>query len=331
GAMTLAVVVLGALAAFVDPSGAADLVRAGVVVPLFVASNLPAEQAVLLTLTVAVLFAVDGLRLRRPELLVAGVVTSHATVVAGALAAGGTLGQAGIAVALASVVWAGLGVVLGSEFDAPLAIGAGAGAAIALSVAVDDPQSFAITLAIVGGLGIAAGVVARINGLAHSGGAAVALAAVLHLQLQSVESIELYLLPVAVHLMIAGEVARRRGPVSSWLSTAPGLLLVSGAALGERLVGGGAEHALIAAVVAGTAVALGGARRQAGPLLSGTAVLAILGGHESFSALVGVPAWGWIGIVGSALIAVAVFIERTDTNPMHLGRRLVDVIGDQFE
>jgi hypothetical protein len=142
---------------------------------------------------------------------------------------------------------------------------------------------------------------------------------------------ELYVLPVAVHLAVAGEITRRRGPVSSWLATAPAPALVGSVAVLERIGGGSAWHALTAALVAGAAVAIGGSRRQAGPLLTGTAILAALGVNESYSALAGMPAWGWIGIVGASLIAIAVMIERTDTSPVVVGRRLVDVISESFD
>jgi hypothetical protein len=158
-----------------------------------------------------------------------------------------------------------------------------------------------------------------------------ALGAVFQLSLADVSGMEFYVMPVAAHLAIAGEIARRRGPISSWLSAAPGPALVASVAVLERIAGGSAIHALTAAVVAGAAVAIGGSRRQAGPLLSGTAILAVLAANESASALAGMPAWGWIGIVGAALIGVAVMIERTDTSPVDAGRRLVDVISDSFE
>ena len=321
---------LAAFAQFTD-NALADSCRLWLAVPLIDVMHGPASRSIVVTGAVAAVLAADAIRLRRPELAGVAAVVSHGTVVAVAIAAGLTVPQAGIAVALAAVVWAGFAAIADGPWDQPLLGAAVAAAGISVVLAATDPQALAVTLLLTGALGIAYGFTARSDEVANVGGAAMVVGACLYLNVWHVHSVELYLLPVAAHLAVAGEVLRRRGPVGSWLSAAPAPALLGTAAVLQRLAGGGAEHALIAAAVGAAAVAAGGARRQTGPLLTGTAVLALLGGHESLAALSGVPAWGWIGLVGGALIAAAVGIERTDTNPIDAGRRLVDVIGDQFE
>lgn len=309
----------------------ANICRAWYVLPFCAVFEGPAPRTVTVTAAIAALLGLDALRLRRPELAGIAAITSHATVVALAIAAGFTVGHAGVALALAAVVWVGFAATVGEPWDQPLGVAAAVAAVGALLVASGDQQAFTAALAIVGVLAVAVGASTRVAGLAHAGGVGLVVASVMQLDIAGVQLVEAYLVPVALYLAVAGEHLRRGAPTSSWITAAPAPLLLGGAAVLERVDGGAAVHALIAAVVGAAAVAVGGSRRQAGPLFTGTAVLALLGINESWAALAGVPAWGWIGFVGVSLLGVAVLIERTETSPVAVSRRLVAVISEQFE
>ena len=56
----------------------------------------------------------------------------------------------------------------------------------------------------------------------------------------------------------------------------------------------------------------------------------VLAGHESLSALAGVPTWAWLASAGAVLLAVGVALERSDSTPADVGRRLVDVLGERY-
>ncbi|MDQ1503650.1 MAG: hypothetical protein QOD57_1377, partial [Actinomycetota bacterium] len=120
-------------------------------------------------------------------------------------------------------------------------------------------------------------------------------------------------------------------PPSSWVAYAPAIVLMGGAALVERIAGGGGVHALVAGAVGMAAVAVGGGRRLAGPLVTGTAVLVAVTVHESLGTLATVPTWGWLAAGGSVLLATGVALERRGgAGPFEAGRRLVDVVGERF-
>jgi hypothetical protein len=52
---------------------------------------------------------------------------------------------------------------------------------------------------------------------------------------------------------------------------------------------------------------------------------------ESLHHLAGVPTWAWLALGGTVLLSTGVALERSDVSPVTAGRRLVDVIADQFE
>ncbi len=98
----------------------------------------------------------------------------------------------------------------------------------------------------------------------------------------------------------------------------------------ERLAGGAGWHALVAGALGTAAVAVGGGRRLAGPMVAGTGLLVTVTVHESLGALAGVPTWAWLTLGGSVLLAIGVALERSDTSPVEAGRRIVDVVGERF-
>src|SRR5205814_10510010 len=142
-----------------------------------------------------------------------------------------------------------------------------------------------------------------------------------------------YLAPVAALLAGAG-FHLRRSPgetPSSWVAYTPAVALLGGAALVERIAGGGGVHALVAGAVGMAAVAAGGGRRRAGPLVTGTALLVAVTVHESLGTLATVPTWGWLAAGGSVLLAAGVALERRGgEGPVEAGRRLVDVVGERL-
>jgi hypothetical protein len=115
------------------------------------------------------------------------------------------------------------------------------------------------------------------------------------------------------------------------MAHAPAIALLGGAALAERLGGGGAAHALLAGAVGVAAVAAGGTWRLAGPLVVGTALLVAVTAHESLAQLASIPTWAWLAAGGSGLLSLGIILERTGATPVEAGRRLVDVIGDRFD
>ncbi|MDP8975725.1 MAG: hypothetical protein M3N28_05030 [Actinomycetota bacterium] len=109
------------------------------------------------------------------------------------------------------------------------------------------------------------------------------------------------------------------------------LALLGGSAFAERLAGGTGWHALVAGAVGVAAVAVGGWRRLAGPLMLGTGLVAAVTVVESLPALAGVPTWGWLATGGTFLLLTGLALERSETSPIVAGRRLVEVIGERFE
>ena len=157
-----------------------------------------------------------------------------------------------------------------------------------------------------------------------------------HLVHGDVTALEAYAAPVAAQLLVFGWQVRAGyllggGEVGSWCAYGPAVGLLGGSAFAERLAGGAGWHALVAGSVGVVAVAGGGWRRLAGPLMVGTALVVAVTVVESLPALAGVPTWGWLATGGTFLVLVGLALERTETSPADAGRRLVDVIGERFE
>ncbi|HEX7276633.1 MAG TPA: hypothetical protein VF244_04600, partial [Acidimicrobiales bacterium] len=66
------------------------------------------------------------------------------------------------------------------------------------------------------------------------------------------------------------------------------------------------------------------------PLVTGTAILVTVTIHESFATLAGVPTWAWLTAGGTVLLGAGIALERTDTSPVEAGRRIVDVLAENF-
>ncbi|MDQ1568953.1 MAG: hypothetical protein QOF96_3833 [Actinomycetota bacterium] len=304
----------------------------------------------------------------RPVVALGAAATVQLVVVDLARRGGLDTAATGLALCVAAVVWAGLMLVTDERWRLPLLAAAGTGLAAGAMLAGQEPRAGAHALLIVGGVVAAAGVALRRPGAVGAGAAIVCLAIGSHLELSHVRATDAYLAPVAALLAGAGFHLRRAGastsrpasgatpgdpgpggparasavagdvgplladrPPSSWVAYAPAIVLMGGAALVERIAGGGGVHALVAGAVGMAAVAVGGGRRLAGPLVTGTAVLVAVTVHESLGTLATVPTWGWLAAGGSVLLATGVALERRGgAGPFEAGRRLVDVVGERF-
>jgi hypothetical protein len=184
---------------------------------------------------------------------------------------------------------------------------------------------------IAGGLAVGAGILGGLPLLTHAGGAALAIGTWIELATGGVAVTEAYIAPVACHLLLAGLWARRTTELSSWAAYAPAIAMIGGAGVVERIADGSGWHAIVAGAVGVAAVGIGGWRKLAGPLFTGTALLAVVVGYESLAVVATVPTWGWLALGGSALLATGVALERADTSPVEAGRRVVDVITTNFD
>ena len=136
-------------------------------------------------------------------------------------------------------------------------------------------------------------------------------------------------LPVALLLIGAGLRARSTG-TSSWIAYGPVVTIFGGAALAERMTGGPGWHAVVAGTVGVLAVAAGGYRKLAAPLFLGTGLLVVLVGYETLAITAALPTWTWLAAGGTALLGAGVAMERKDLSPIETGKRLVDVVDENF-
>ncbi len=332
-AVCIAAATAWALSIMLDRDGRnlGDVARLGLAVPLAAALVLDPSVAVLPASVVTMLFVVDAIRLRRPEVGLGAAVAVQLVVASLARASGLGGAWTGFALCVCAVAWTGLAAVAPDRWRQPVGAAAGLGLLIGLALATGDGQALADSLLVAGGIGVTAGLALRRAAVGHAGGALAIAGLIAHLHLAGVVPIEPYVAPVAAHLLVAGWVASRRRRTSSWVAYAPAVALLGGAAFAERLTGGAGWHAVVAGAVGVAAVAAGGWRRQAGPMVVGTALLVALSVREALSTLAGVPTWGWLALGGSVLLAAAVLLERSDRSPLESGRRIVEVLADRFE
>jgi hypothetical protein len=308
-----------------------DVVRLALLVPVAAALSLSPARAVPVLVAAAVLYAADAVRLGRPEVGTGAALAVQGVVLQVALGAGITGPALGLALCVAAVAWAGLALVVDEEWRLPFVVATGTGLAYGLLGASGDPSTFANALLVAGGLVLGAGMATRRSDVGHLGGVLCTVAIALHLQTAGVHDAEPYVAPVSAQLLVAGWSARRRHPATtSWAAYVPAIALLGGVALLERMSGGAGWHALVAGAVGTVAVAAGGWRKLAGPMLVGTGLLVTVTIYESLAALAGVPTWAWLTLGGSILLALGIALERTDTSPAEAGRRVVDVVAERF-
>lgn len=179
----------------------------------------------------------------------------------------------------------------------------------------------------VGSLGV--GLVARRWALAHTGAAIATLGTWSLLVEVEQTALDLFLLPVAVQLVLAGAAARRTGATSSWIAYAPAVALVGLPAVLERLWGGPGWHGLLAGAVGVAAVTLGGVHGLRGPVVVGVVLVVGVVVIETLTVVVGVPTWAWLSVGGIALLGAAAVIERFAQTPGEAARRLAAGLRDR--
>lgn len=323
---------LSVLAEALGSRQAAATSRATILLPFVLLPSFAPREMVASLLLATVAFVVEAVRTddERYGYVAAGL--SQLLVLALADAAGLTAGRPGIALCVSAAVATGLATIVPDQrWRRPLLAAAALGTGVGIALAAADISSLATAVMISGGLVLASGIADRKRDVGHAGAAVLTAGLLGHLWLAGIGASEAYLAPVAAHLLVVGHDLRRRTTTTSWEAYAPAILLLGGAAFAERLADGAGWHAVVAGGVAVAAVAIGAWARLVGPLLTGTALLMAVTGHESLAVAAGVPTWVWLAAGGSALLGTGVLLERNDTSPVEAGRRLVDVVTERFD
>jgi len=287
---------------------------------------------------VAVLAAVDYRRAHHALPTARAQLTTFAAIAGGAagFAAAPVAGLAGLdgslagaALAVAGFVITGLCLVSPRQFEIPLATAAGVMTLLGLGLTAAQPAMFAFALIVAGCsvMFVAAALRDLLIGSIGYGVAALGLA--LELAALDVTWLEPYLVMPAIAALVIGRHFHRAG-ISSWITYSPTIVLFSYVAMADRFVGGSAWHAVIAGAVGVLAIITGGYRRLVGPLMTGSAILAIVVGYESLGPAALVPTWAWLALGGSVLLAAGVAMERSDTTPLERGQQLRQVVAAEF-
>lgn len=309
--------------------GPADAIRlVGTASVLGACGGVEQLQALAVAALVAVLIVVDAVRRDEPGLAYGLMAALPVLTAAAGASAGLTDPGTGLAMTITAVGVAAVACVLPVRWRLPVSAGAATLAALGLVLATGERTAAAHALVVIGGSTVAAGVLTRRSALSIAGGVAITIGAWSHLAGAGVSVSEPYLVPVAVLLLLCGW--RSRSAATSWVTTGPAIALLGGAALVERLAGGGGGHALVAGLVGVAAVVVGGTWRLAAPLLLGSSLLALLAVHESLAVTAGVPTWAWLALGGSTLLGAGIALERAELGPIESGRRLVDVVQQHF-
>lgn len=286
--------------------------------------------AVVPATAVATWLVVDAVRCRRIAVATLAAPVIVRAVAAGLLAGGATLRVTGGVLLVVAVV-AACAAALGPRgvLAASATIAAVAGSVG--WVLIGEAPTLRAALVVAGGLAVAGvGSVRRQPVVAHLGGVIATVGTWQLLGLGEVTALDVWLLPVALQLAVAGELMRRRGS-SSWVSFVPPLLLVALPALAERIGGGPGWHAVLAGGLGVVATVIGGARRLGGPLIVGTAVVVVVVLVETFAVVAAVPTWMWLACGGFVLLGAAALIERIGGSPVRAVRRAVDVVTERFD
>lgn len=302
------------------------------VVPLTMGSELSTGEALGVAVLFGALALADALRLREPMLLVGLGCALPIAVTGTVLMAGGTLGVAGVMVALSALGWLGLGTVVPRRWTPPAVVSCAIAGTAGLLLSSAESWTYNTNLMLLGSALLLAGMGTSHDGLSAAGGAIATLGLWQQLAEMEVAVGEPYVAPVAGLLLLAGIQTRRsaRRPVSSWLTYAPAVGLVCGTGVVERLDGGPGWHAVLAGIIGVAAVVAGATQRLAGPLFVGTATVVTLTIHETLGATAQVPTWIWLAIGGALLLALGLVMERRNTGPIETGRRLVDLVSERF-
>lgn len=302
-------------------------------VPLFGDALFTAREALLVAGLVAGLALLDAVRLDEPNLLLGVGCAAPVALVSTVLAGNGTLEHASVVLTLSTLVWVGTAAALPPRWAVPATASGAVAATAGMLLGLEDAWAASANLLVVGGALIMAGAIRNDVRWAAAGCGAATVGLWQQLALNDVSWSEAYVAPVALTLGLVGHLLRRPGtpPVSSWLTYAPALALVGGAALLERVAGSPSGwHGVIAGVVGVTAVAVGGMWRQAGPLVTGTVLVVAVTAHETLETSPQVPTWAWLATGGAALLGLGLLLERRGTGPVESGRRLVELVNERF-
>jgi hypothetical protein len=305
-------------------------VRCVALLPLAGTLALAPHEAAAVAGLAAGLAVLDAVRRGQPWLLLGAAFA--VPVVAGALALewDASLAGAGLVVTLTGVAWLGLAGVLPERWAGPALAASVVAGSVGLVLCSGERETLASYLLVVGTAMAAAGVALVQKPLVAAGAGLALVGFWSHLSLAEVQASEPYIAPAAGLAVAAGMAARQRQHVSSWIAYTPPAALLGGAALFERLAGGSAWHALVAGAVGIVAVAAGAVGRLAGPLLVGTALVVAVTVHETLGVTARFPTWVWLGSGGLVLLITGIVMERRDTGPVETGRRLVDLVREQF-
>jgi hypothetical protein len=286
--------------------------------------------AIAVTVVCVVWLTVDAVRHGRPWLVAVAAPVAIRAILSISLALGAPVSWIGVGFLGAAAVVAVVALTEVGRWRLPAATFAAVAAPVGWLLLGDDPSLHAWVTVVAGAVVVAAGLLRRRMWVGQLGGIVMIVGVWRLFALAEVTATDVWVLPVAVQLWVAGRLARREG-VSSWLADVPPMLLVALPALGERLTGGPGWHTLLAGAIGVVAVAAGGTRRLGGPLVVGSLVLVAVAVVETLAIVASVPTWAWLAVGGCALLGVAVAIERSGTTPVATARRLVEVIDERFD
>ena len=309
--------------------------RAGTLVVLPLAFLMGPGTTAEVTAVIALLSLGDALRRHQPlDASVAAIATPIAVLTTG-LALADSAAVAPIAVAALALLLSVGTLVAPDSWRSTVAGTAIWSAALAVLFSVSQDAAFATVLLFVGGSALTIAVGRRSVPFGVAGATLAVLGTWIHLDIAGVNATDPYVAPVAAALAMAGFLTRRQPPrdareLSSWVAYGPAIAMLGAAALAERLAGGAGVHALVAGTLGTVAVAVGGWRRLAGPLLLGTTLLAAVVLSETLAYTATMPTWGWLALAGSALLAAGIAMERAEVGPLETGRRVLDVVHDRF-
>lgn len=335
-ALVLAAGAATLLAAWIDRGAVVNglplgtLARGGTVAMLAGTAGFAPGQVAIVAAAVAALSLIDAVRLRQPAIALGAALAAPIALGAFVRSTGLSLPTTGVALTLGAVVIAGLGSLLDREWHLPCGVAVALSVAAGVALALPEPVALAHALLIAGGLGLALGIaLGRVDAQVASG-LVVTVGFWMRIGAAGVTASEPYLIPVVALLLVAGARGLAKGTASSWVAFGPAIGLLGGSALVERVQGGAGWHAVVAGAVGVIAVAVGGDRRLAAPLVLGTSLLVVLSGYETLAITAGLPTWTWLALGGGSLLGAGVAMERHEVGPLETGRRLVDVVAERY-
>ncbi len=185
------------------------------------------------------------------------------------------------------------------------------------------------TLLTAGVVALTIGLASKRWALAHTGAAVATVGTWSLLAGLDSTALDVWLLPVAVQLVLAGQAVRRRAVVSSWLTYAPPVAMVGIPAVLERLFGGAGWHGVLAGSIGVGAVVVSAFPGLRGPMTVGGGLIVAVVVVETLAIIAGLPTWVWLTVGGVVLLLAAAVIERADGSPAGLVRRVAVGLRDR--